>query len=60
MWSKKMSWGVAVTVAALGQIISALFFYRLYADLWGKVSHRHTPREPVVGSCQSFDTQKRG
>ncbi len=27
MWNKKMFWGVAVTVVAVGQIISALFFY---------------------------------
>ncbi len=27
MWNKKMFWGVAVTVVALGQIISAIFFY---------------------------------
>jgi len=33
---------------------------RLYADLWGKVSHRHTLREPVDGSCRSFDSRRLG
>lgn len=30
----------------------------LYADFWGKVSHRRIPRAPVDGSCRKCNTQK--
>jgi len=37
----------------------AVKIFWLYADLWDKIRHGRTPREPVNGSCQSSGSRKR-
>jgi hypothetical protein len=51
---------LGMSVALSGAMAKEGNYCRLYADLWGKISHCRTPREPADGSCQSFDSRRLG